>query len=237
MSVPAGLQGINVAVLAGGLGTRVAGILGETPKVLAPVGGRTFLDHLLDHLAHLGAGRVILCLGHLADAVIEHVQAHPSPLPLQWVVEPEPLGTAGALALARPLFDSDPVLVMNGDTWLAADFAAFLVRHHAQPVAATLLCVPVPDIARYGAVEIDDHGHVLAFSEKGGNGPGWINGGAMLLSKTILDGLPGRGSLERDVLAVLPPGQLGGFAADGAKFIDIGTPETLRLADTVVGQA
>ena len=63
----AGLDGIEVLVLAGGLGTRIRGVLGDTPKVLAPINGRPFLDHLLDRLAALGAGRVVLSLGHLAD--------------------------------------------------------------------------------------------------------------------------------------------------------------------------
>lgn len=234
MTAPQGLQGIDVAVLAGGLGTRVAGILGQTPKVLAPVGTRCFLDHLLDFLAAQGAGRVVLCLGHLADKVIAHVGARSLPLAVEWVVEDQPLGTAGALALARTALRGDPVLVMNGDTWLAADFGLFLRGHQDSGRDATLLCVAVPDVGRYGAVEIGPGGAVGAFCEKGGSGPGWINGGAMLLSRALLDRLPDHGSLERDVLAHLPAGRLGAHADAGARFIDIGTPETLGLAESMI---
>lgn len=228
------LDGIDVVVLAGGLGTRVAGILGETPKVLAPVGSSCFLDCLLRDLARLGAGRVILSLGHLAPAVISHLQSIPQPVAVDWCVEDRPLGTAGALALARAQLSSDPVLVMNGDTWLQADYAQFLDHHRRLQAQASLLCVAVPDIGRYGAVQIDQVGWIDGFTEKGGQGSGWINGGAMLLSRQLLSSLPAEGSLERDVLAVLGPKQLAGYAAASATFIDIGTPETLAQAESVI---
>jgi NDP-sugar pyrophosphorylase family protein len=69
----AGLASVDVAVLAGGLGTRLRSVLGETPKILAPVAGRPFIDHLLLWLASHGARRVILCLGVRADLVLEHL--------------------------------------------------------------------------------------------------------------------------------------------------------------------
>lgn len=230
------LDGIDVAILAGGFGTRVAGILGDTPKVLAPVNGRAFLDVLLDQLAGLGAGRVVLCLGHLADKVTAHLARHATPLPVDWVVEDSPLGTGGALALARGKLNSDPVLVMNGDTWLNADYAGFLARHRAAKAAASLLCVQVPDIGRYGAVELDQDGWIRRFTEKGGRGAGLINGGAFLLSRHVLAAIPAIASLERDVLEKLPQGRLCGFPDLHASFIDIGTPETLAQADHMVGK-
>jgi mannose-1-phosphate guanylyltransferase len=229
------LNGITVAVLAGGLGTRVAARLGDTPKILAPVRGRTFLDRLLAHLAGLGAGRVVLCLGHLAGRVTDHLARVPPPLPVEWVVEARPLGTAGALALARPLLAGDPVLVLNGDTWIEADFAAFAAAHGT--AQATLLCVEVDDIGRYGAVELDPAGRVIRFREKGGRGRGLINAGACLLSQALLGRMPSSGSLERDVLEQLPFGALTGHVARHATFIDIGTPETLDSAGDVIAGA
>jgi len=230
------LEGIPVAVLAGGLGTRIKGVLGDTPKVLAPIGGRTFLDALLDQLAALGAARVVLCLGHLAHKVVDHLAAHPSPLPVDWVIEDSPLGTAGALALAASKLAADNVLVMNGDTWLAADYAGFLAHHRGLGAAASLLCVPVDDVGRYGSVELDAAGWITCFAEKGGSGAGLINGGAFLLSAAVVGAMPAQGSLERDVLEPMPAGRLAGFADPRARFIDIGTPETLAMAGQVVGK-
>ena len=71
------LAGIDVAVLAGGLGTRLAPVLADRPKLLAPVAGRPFLEHLIDWLTRFGAGRILLCLGHRAEAVQAHLAAHP----------------------------------------------------------------------------------------------------------------------------------------------------------------
>ncbi|TAN64720.1 MAG: hypothetical protein EPN20_08070, partial [Magnetospirillum sp.] len=135
-----GLFGIDVVVLAGGLGTRIRGVLGDTPKVLAPINGRPFLDHLLDHLARLGAGRAVLSLGVGADRVSDHLAHRPPPLPVIQVIEPAPLGTAGALRHALPCLSGDPVMVMNGDTWLETDFAAFLAEHHRAGRPVSLLC-------------------------------------------------------------------------------------------------
>ncbi|MBC7907748.1 MAG: nucleotidyltransferase family protein [Rhodospirillaceae bacterium] len=232
-----GLREIDVVVLAGGLGTRLQGVLGDVPKVLAPIHGRPFLDHLVDWLAGFGARRVVLCLGHLADKVVAHVASRPNPLDIVPVIEPQPLGTAGALRLARPQLTSDPVLVMNGDTWLEVDLAAFAQRHLAAGSLVSLLCVQVESAARYGRVEVDDRNHVTRFVEKDPDhtGPGMVSAGIALFAVQLLDRLevmPGP-SLERDVLQQLPPGSIRADLVPGA-FIDIGTPDSLRAAPEVI---
>jgi len=87
-------------VLAGGMGTRLQGRIGNLPKALAPFAGRPFLDVQLEWLATGGVADVVLALGVGAAAVIEHLRARPaSALPrVAWSVEPAPLGTGGALA-------------------------------------------------------------------------------------------------------------------------------------------
>ena len=232
----AGLDGIDVVVLAGGLGTRIQGVLGDTPKVLAPVGGRPFLDRLLEYLAAQGAGRVILALGHRAEAVVDYLRERPIPLPVLTLVEPRPLGTGGALRFVAPHVRGDPVLVVNGDTWLAADLAAFLAAHRGGGALVSLLCVDVPEIDRYGSVDLDGDGRVVRFVEKDPSrkGPGLVNGGVVLLARSALAEITGA-SLERDFLATLPPGSIQAHVARGAAFIDIGTPESLAAAAGVPG--
>ena len=114
------LKDIDVVVLAGGLGTRIRDTLGDTPKLLAPVGGTPFLDLLIRRLKSCQARRLVLGLGHLADRVAAHLDANPpDAIEVVTAVEPEPLGTAGALRFVRTHIRTDPVMVMNGDSFFA----------------------------------------------------------------------------------------------------------------------
>jgi NDP-sugar pyrophosphorylase family protein len=238
MGMTGTLGSIDIAILAGGLGTRLAGAVPGLPKVLAPVGGRPFLEHLLDWLESHGARRIVFLLGHRADQVRTHMAAHPRPhLEFAWSVEPAPLGTGGALGFARPHFVSDPVLVVNGDTFVDGDLAGLVARHRRAKADATMLCVEVPDAGRYGRVEIEND-RVTAFCEKDATwrGPAEINAGVYLVSRALLAKIPdGRPmSLERDVFEKLPGGALAAFVDRRARFVDIGTPESWSGAARIV---
>lgn len=235
------LAELDVLVLAGGLGTRLSGTLGNTPKVLAPVGDRVFLDYLLEFLVSQGVRKVVLSLGHLAEKVLSHIAGLRWPFSIESVVEPEPLGTAGAIAFAQPALSSDPVLVLNGDTWLEIDLSAMLSAHLKAPVPlATIACVKVDDARRYGSVELAVDGSILRFveKEKAAAIVGLVNGGAYLLSARLLDTLAsyGKSSLERDVLPKLPKGSMRGHVVAPTNFIDIGTPESYARAGTLFEQ-
>jgi len=228
------LAHLDVLVLAGGLGTRMRAVLGDTPKLLAPVAGRPFLDYLLDRLVRFGARRIVLALGHGADRVLDHLARTRRPgLALESVVEPRPLGTAGAVRFARERLASDPVLVVNGDSIVDADLAALAARHAESGAEGTLLCTEVDDAGRYGRVEIDADGRLAGFIEKDPrhSGSALISAGVYLLSGRLLDEIAGGTavSLERDVFARLPAGSLAALAGRYA-FVDIGTPESLAAA-------
>jgi NDP-sugar pyrophosphorylase family protein len=235
------LASVDVAVLAGGLGTRLRSVLGETPKILAPVAGRPVLDHLIDWLGGFGARRIVLCLGVRADMVLEHLAAQADvgkpTVEIVPSLEPKPLGTAGALRLALPQLRSDPALVMNGDTFIDADLGAFVNAHRTSGSAASVLCAQVPSTARYGRLEIADN-RIQRFAEKDPDqtGPGSINAGLYLFSRRwMIEFAQGAGeSLERDVFQAAPAGTFAAVPAGDATFIDIGTPETFAEAEAVL---
>jgi NDP-sugar pyrophosphorylase family protein len=233
------LEALDIFVLAGGLGTRIRPVLGELPKILAPILGRPYLAYLLEWLERFGARRVVLGLGHRAQAVIEYLEdAQPSTrIEVATVVEPSPLGTAGAIRFARGALRSDPVLVMNGDSFTDADLCAFVDRHRAAKTIGTMLCAEVDDAGRYGRVELDQSGRIGGFIEKDANfhDTALISTGVYLLSANLLDDIAASdaASIERDVFERLPSGSLAAFAGQ-FRFIDIGTPESLALAATVV---
>lgn len=232
------LNAIDVVVLAGGLGTRIRDHLPEgVPKVLAPLGRATFLDCLLARLRAFGARRVILALGHLAGAVADHLAARPAEgIDVVLSVEPEPLGTAGALRFVDAHVTTDPVLVMNGDSFAEADLCDFARRHAAAGAAASLLLARVEDAARFGAVELSEDGRIQRFREKDrAAGPGLVNAGVYLFGATLRRAVAetSGASLELDVFQALAPGTLLGVPFEGA-FVDIGTPEGLARATDVL---
>lgn len=228
------LETLDVFVLAGGLGTRIRPVLGDLPKILAPISGRPYLGYLLDWLRCFGARRVVLGLGDRAEAVLDYMKAQPAnPIELATVVEPWPLGTAGAIRYARDALRSDPVLIMNGDSFTDADLCAFVLHHRSAKAIGSILCAEVDDAGRYGRIELDQRGRIHGFVEKDAafHGSAPINAGIYLLSASLLDDIADGDavSLERDIFARLPPGSLAAFTGR-FRFIDIGTPESLAAA-------
>ena len=223
----------DAIVLAGGKGTRLAPVISHVPKPLAPVFERPFLDYLIDHLAGSGAvSRIVLALGHLSDKVVQHYQANPAALPLDYSIEAEPLGTGGALLHALDQVESDAVLVCNGDSIVAADIFKLLDQHRASGAAATLTLVTVSDVARYGSVHVQGN-HITKLVEKSARGGfGFINAGLYVFKKARLSEFAsGPCSLERDLLPrMVDAGEVRAFMANGP-FLDIGLPETYSAAE------
>ena len=105
--------------------------------------------------------------------------------------EDEPLGTGGALKLAEPLL-SDPVVVLNGDSYVEWSLAATRDLFVRKDASVVMILQAVPDVARYGSVTIEPDGRVTEFVEKGTRaGAGLINAGVYLLRKEIVAGAAG----------------------------------------------
>jgi D-glycero-alpha-D-manno-heptose 1-phosphate guanylyltransferase len=224
----------EAVVLVGGLGTRLAPVLAGRPKALAPVNGRPFIAHLLEWLARSGVERVVLCVGHLAEPIEAALGARHGALELAYAREAAPLGTAGAIAHGAGATSADPVLALNGDSFVELDLHAMARTHARHPGRPTIAVVEVPDSARFGTVRIDAAGRLESFVEKtGAAAPGWINAGVYLLPRARIASWPPRRplSFERDTLpAALPDGVWAHRCAPGARFLDIGTPPDLERA-------
>lgn len=231
------LEGMNptnqAVVLVGGRGTRLGELTQATPKPMLPVGGRPFLEYLVQLLAQNGFTRVLFCVSHLADVIRNHFGSGASfGVEIDYSTEPVPSGTGGALVLAREKLD-DTFLVMNGDTVFDIPMQQLIQLVAANPESKGAIALrKVQDVARYGSVRLQDS-LILGFNEKGPSGPGLINGGLYCLRKDALDMLPAQPySLERDLFPKLATAGLLRGAAFESYFIDIGVPETLSLAQT-----
>lgn len=225
---------VPVLILAGGLGTRLDRALPNLPKSLAPIRGKPFLNYLLDQIDEAGFRKVILCTGYLGELIREEFGNFYRGLSLFYSRETEPLGTAGALRLAVPLIKTDICLVMNGDSYIDIDLNDFLQWHLARRFKGSIVLKRKQKPIRYGTVELNNRGIIKSFCEKTAEkGPCWINAGIYLFSRNLLKSLP-RGqnlSLERQAIPFWLKYKLGGYCLH-SKFIDIGTPESLKKAKT-----
>lgn len=232
-------RAFTAVVLAGGRGTRLASVVADRPKPLAPVDGEPFLLRLLDQLAAAGCARVVLCTGHLGDQIEAELGREHAGMALCYSREARPLGTGGALRLALPLLQADSVLVLNGDSYVDVDLAGFVARARHRGGAA-LLAVAVADTMRYGRLEFaaapdagaaGDASLVVGLREKGVPGPGAINAGIYWLPRLVLAGLPADEplSFETDVLPQLVATGLPAERHE-APFLDIGVPADYAAA-------
>jgi N-acetyl-alpha-D-muramate 1-phosphate uridylyltransferase len=213
-----------VAILAGGLGTRL-GALGETtPKALLPVAGRPFALWQLELLRAHGARRVVMCVGHLGGRVEAELGA-PYGLDVRYVHDPPGLaGTAGALRGALPLLGKR-FLVLYGDTYLRIDYAAVDRAAAGERGLMTVL----RNEGRWDTSNTVFSGGRVVRHDKAAPTPDmhWIDYGLGVLRADALD-LPGD-DLSEIYRALAERGELAGYEA-AERFYEIGTPGS--LADT-----
>jgi D-glycero-alpha-D-manno-heptose 1-phosphate guanylyltransferase len=227
---------VRAFVLCGGAGTRLRPVLADRPKSMALISGTPFLQLLLDRLRSQGVGDVILGTGYMAEKIESSFGCgNKFALRIQYSREDEPLGTGGALKLAEPLI-SDPVLVLNGDSYVEWSLVPMLELLTAKDADMVVVLHAVADVARYGSVALDNDGRITQFLEKGARGgPGLINAGVYLLRKQIVRHLPAGTaiSLEREVFPRLLDRGVYGLICKGL-FIDIGIPDDFKRAQTLL---
>jgi NDP-sugar pyrophosphorylase family protein len=235
------LSQVVAVVLAGGFGTRVAHLLDGVPKPMVPVAGKPFLEWVVRWLARQGIRKVILSTGHLAEVVEAHFVAQPvTGVATRCIAETSPLGTAGGFLNAARLSGESPGawLVVNGDSLVFADLALAAAELSNPAVAGTIIGCEVPDAARYGTLAIGVAAELLGFTEKR-PGKGVINAGAYLLRDSLVRQFPGTLplSFEQEVFPrLIAQGSLLKVCSVDAPFLDIGTPETLRQAQSFIEQ-
>ena len=224
----------DVVLLVGGLGTRLRAALGEgTPKPLAVIRGRPFLWYLLKFISEQEFDSVALATAHLSEAFQTELHRYvPAGMNVRFSFEASPRGTGGAIVEALAIVDSEPFIVMNGDSFVFAPLAEMVAAHRKSGALATLALVEVEDSGRFGTVLVEDDNTISAFLEKTGlSEPGWINAGIYILSKEALAPVIDLevSSIERDIFATLVGTKLQGFKVK-SPFIDIGLPETYEAA-------
>jgi len=228
---------MDAVVLVGGEGTRLRPLTYEIPKQMLPVVERPMIVHVLEWLSQHGVDRAVLSLGYRADAFL---QAFPTSkiagVALEYVVEPDPLDTAGAIRFAAEKAGvSGTFLVLNGDVLTDLDATALIAFHRSRPAEASIALTPVADPSRFGVVPTDGDGRVTAFIEKPAPGTAptnLINAGIYVLETSVLERIPAgrRVSIERETFPELVEGGILYALASDAYWLDTGTPEQFLRA-------
>ena len=223
---------MKAILLAGGKGTRLRPLTIHTPKPIVPIFNRPFLHYQIDLLKQVPEiDEVILSLNYQPRR-IEEIFGDGSELgiKIRYVVEPAPLGTAGAIKYAGDNL-TESVVVFNGDVLTQIDLAAVIRLHRERKARATIVLTPVDNPTAYGLVETDPSGNILRFLEKPkpeeittNN----INAGIYVLEPDTFDRIPSdvSWSIERSYFPSLIE-RHETFVAYiyGGYWIDIGTPE------------
>ncbi len=226
------LSAISVAILAGGMGTRLRPIVSTRQKVLAKIGGQPFLQNILEKLNSSGFKNIVICTGYLGKQIKKEFGKKFKNLNLSYSREKLPLGTAGALRKALPLLRSKDILVMNGDSFCDVDLKKFQKFHTEKGAQANLVLSHMSNTNRYGKVRLDRKDRIISFEEKRERrGSGWISAGIYLLDRSLILKIPKNItiSLEKEIFPNWMGQRFYAYKSKG-HFIDIGTPESFALA-------
>lgn len=223
---------MKAIVLVGGLGTRLREAVPEIPKPMAPIAGRPFLEYILDQLVAAATEEIILSVGYKSEIIRNHFGDAYRDIPLVYVKETEPLGTGGAIVHAvQERKIRDPLMVLNGDTWLGIDYANLARWYKQKPADIAITLAEVSDVLRYGSVKLAMD-RVIEFREKDQKGPGLINAGTYIVQPQVFGqlSLAEHFSFEDDVLRACCGSLYIRAMVSNAYFIDIGIPEDYRRA-------
>ena len=224
---------MEAIILAGGLGTRLSGVVSDLPKPLAPVNGRPFLNYTFRYLLRNQIAKAILATGHLHHKIEEAYGKRYKGLDLDYSVERQPLGTGGCIRRAFDRVSSDDILIINGDTFFNVQVDGMLTQHETTNAVLTIALKPMQNISRYGIVRTEST-RVISFEEKKKVDAGQINGGVYLARRQLFDGfeLPKRFSFEEDFLKKFTSRLMMHAYVSDAYFIDIGVPEDYQRAQS-----
>lgn len=185
---------MKAVIMAGGMGSRLKAITGDRPKPMVPLLGRPLMEYILELLRSQGFDQVCAAVRYRAGDIMAHFgDGSRFGVEMQYRVEEEPLGTAGAVKNCRDFYGGEDFLVISGDA--ACDFrlSRLMEEHKRRGAAVTLALCRHSEPLSYGLAVTDGEGRIRSFVEK----PDWsrvvtdlVNTGIYVISPRIMELVP-----------------------------------------------
>jgi dTDP-glucose pyrophosphorylase len=178
----------TVLLMAGGLGTRLRPLTDKTPKPMLTVGSKPILETIVTSLARYGFRNFLLSVNYKAEQIKDYFQDGARfGVHIEYVVEKQRLGTAGALSLVSTP-QENPIIVMNGDLLTGLNFE-HLLNYHLHADADATMCVRDYEFqVPFGVVQTNG-ARIVSIEEKPAHHC-YINAGIYVLNPEIIDRVP-----------------------------------------------
>ena len=230
---------MKVVIMAGGRGTRISSIARDIPKPMIAIQGKPVLEREIDCLRSQGFTDLILTVSHLGDVIMDYfgdgsglspATGKPFGVHIEYFVEKEPLGNAGALYELKDKLTED-FLLLNADAVFDVDFNRFVEHHRSHGGLATLFTHPNSHPYDSGIVVAGEDGAVLQWLAKEDPRPEFyrnrVNAGLHVLSPKLLECRPETPKVDLDRQILKPLAGTGTmFVYDSPEYVkDMGTPD------------
>lgn len=227
---------LQVAILAGGLGTRLKPFTDKVPKVMLEVSGRPFLEHQFHYLKKFGFRKFLLLVSYLRRQIEAYFQeGRKLGVQIEYSCEEEPMGTGGALKLAAPRLDEKFILI-NGDTFYPLDYHPFLKEASSVREGMLMAVYDNQDAIASNNVRVEKNGLISAYSRTIHEGMNGVDGGVSFLNKGILEYIPAgeKISLESEIFPLLISKGLLKAYLTNTRYYDMGTLDRLELVKKIL---
>ena len=232
------MKKIDVAVImAGGKGSRLRSITNdEIPKPMVPVDGKPLLEYQVEALKEYGIKKIIMIVGHLGEKIMDHFKdGKDFGVDIDYIVEKEPLGTAGAFYYLKDKTDAKDFLLIFGDVFFDIDFDRMEDFHFKNAALTTLLAHPNGHPYDSDLIQTDDNGKVIGFDSKNNVRDYWydnmVNAGMYVINRELLElvGEPVKIDFEKDILANQVKNGANIYAYHSPEYVkDVGTVDRIN---------
>lgn len=224
---------MQVVILAGGKGTRLAPLTHDIPKPMVSVRGRPFLEHLIELFKCFSFTDVLILACYLGEQIEDYFGDGDSfDVRIRYSYEKLPLGTGGALKNANSMLD-EAFLLVNGDTFLPIDYHVLVSRFKQLCKSAMIVAYNGLEPIAVNNLKIE-HGSIVAYNKDNPDGMTHLDAGVIAMKKEVLKLIESGCvcSLEKQIFPkLIADGQLAAFETQ-QKFYDMGT---FRGLDVIQG--